>query len=83
MSKYFTTTELAAQIGVSRITVYNRVKAGKIPSELIGNRYLIPRKVAEQIILEHNAPMEKQWIENAVKMVLSQYGDVMERLAKE
>ena len=83
MSKYLTTTELAAQIGVSRITVYNRVKAGNIPSELIGNRYLIPRRVAEQIIRECNAPMEKQWIENAVKMVLSQYGDVMERLAKE
>lgn len=45
-----TVDEVAALLGVHKLTVYAAVKAGDIPSIRIGNRILIPRARLEDML---------------------------------
>ena len=83
MANYLTTKDLARQLGVSRITVFNRIKKGQIPAERIGRSYAIKEDVAERLIRIHNAPMDEAWIDRGVERVVAQYGDVLKWLSKE
>lgn len=42
--KFYTTNETAEILGVSRLWIYEAIKAGRIPSVKLGKRHLIPAK---------------------------------------
>lgn len=44
---YITTTALASQLGISRISVFHRIKKGLIKAERLGRAYLIPLSEAK------------------------------------
>ena len=46
---YFSIAEVANFLGVSRITVYNRIKQGKIKASRIGRSYAIPKEFVANI----------------------------------
>lgn len=81
--KYYTVKELADILGVSRVTVFNRIKQGKIKAEKIGRNYIIHKKDAFPSLSGELDSRTKRTIEKGVSSVLHDYGDVIKRLGQE
>ncbi len=80
---YYSTTELANLLGISRVTVFNKIKKGEITAEKIGRNYIIPRESIGIITKEFLSNHLKNEISRGVTKVLNEYGDVLKRLGKE
>jgi excisionase family DNA binding protein len=83
MKKHLTIPEFADLLGISRIAVYKKVKAGKIPAEKIGRNYVITEKTVNQILGKELTESKKKQIDLAVKKVVRQYGKLLKKLGKE
>jgi len=83
MKKYLTIPEFADLLGISRIAVYKKVKAGKIPAEKIGRNYCITDKTVNQILGKTLSESKKKQIDLAVKKVVRQYGKLLKKLGSE
>lgn len=81
--KYLSIPELAKLLGVSRIAVYKKVKAGKIKADKIGRNYAIPKEVIQEILGPELNEKDKEKIKAAVKRTVRDYGDVLKRLGQE
>jgi len=81
--KYISIPQLAKFLGVSRVTVYKRVRSGQIKAERIGRNYAIPVKYIADILGRELAEPERAEIERAVKRVVKEYGEVLELLGQE
>lgn len=42
-SQFYTSTEMAKMLGISRIAVHKKITEGKLPAEKMGRNYLIPK----------------------------------------
>ena len=78
---YYSTTEVAELLGVSRITVFNMIKDGRIQAEKVGRNYLIPKN-ALGIDAELTSD-QKQKITKVVKKTIKEYGETLRLLANE
>lgn len=80
--RLISTSEAAKILGISRIAVFQKIKAGKIKAEKVGRNYVIDKVI---LIGELEAPDEerKKEITNVVSDVLKDYGEVIRRLGKE
>jgi len=80
--KYLTTAEAARELGVSRVTVFNRIKAGTIKAQKFGRNFAIPR---EEVIKDRKGLSEenKRIIEESVKRAVKDYGIALKLLGKE
>jgi excisionase family DNA binding protein len=83
MKKHLTIPEFADLLGISRIAVYKKVKAGKIPAEKIGRNYVITDKTVNQILGQTLSESKKKQIDLAVKKIVKQYGPLLKKLGKE
>jgi len=83
MKKYLTIPELAGLLGISRIAVYKKVKAGLIPAEKIGRNYVISDKTANRIFGKELTKSKKKQIDLAVKAIVGQYGELLRKLGRE
>jgi excisionase family DNA binding protein len=83
MKKHLTIPEFANLLGISRIAVYKKVKAGKIPAEKIGRNYVITDKTVNQILGKELSENKKKQIDLAVKKVVKQYGPMLKKLGSE
>lgn len=81
--KYITIPELAKLLGVSRITIYNRVKQGQIPAQKIGRTYVITDKTVADILGKRVTAERKKRIDAAVEKTVREYGEVLKMLGKE
>ena len=81
--KYITVPQLAQMLGLSRVTVFRKVKAGEIPAEKIGHNYVITDKTINKILSKQLSVKDKHEITNAVKKVVKEYGNTLKRLSKE
>jgi excisionase family DNA binding protein len=81
-SEYLTTAEAAKELGVSRVTVFNRIKAGTIKAERFGRGFAIPR---EEVTKNRRGLSEedKKTIEESVKRAVKDYGVALKLLGKE
>ncbi len=75
--------ELASLLGVSRISVYNWVKTGRIPAVRVGRNYAIRQADARRLLSPELTTADKTQIEEAVSAVVAQYGKVLEWLSRE
>ena len=82
-SKYISLPELAKLLGISRIAIYKKVKAGEIKASKIGRNYAVERKYVEQIMGKALNDKEKKQIDKAVKKTVREYGEVLKLLGKE
>lgn len=78
-----TIPELARKLGISRIAVWNKVKAGEIPAAKVGRQYVISASDARIAAGEELSPKRQQWIKAAVDRVVREYGPVLKRLSRE
>ena len=82
-SKYISLPELARILGISRITLYKKVKTGEIKAEKIGRNYAVPRKYLMSLLGKTLSEDDKNEIDAAVKKTVKDYGEVLKLLGKE
>jgi len=83
MKKHLSISELAEILGLSRTSVYRKVKAGEIGAVKVGRRLMIPRETVSEILGESVSDARKAEIETAVKRTVKEYGEVLILLGKE
>jgi len=74
------TTELAKILGISRVAVYKKIKAGKIKAIKVGRNFVIAKKDLGGILGEKLTRKEKTEIEKAVKKTVEEYGETLRLL---
>lgn len=80
---YFSTQEAAKILGVSRITVFNRIKKGQLKAIKAGRNYVIAK---ETLSPGNNAPLTekaKKVISQAVEKTVREYGETLKLLAND
>jgi excisionase family DNA binding protein len=81
--EYVTIPQLAKILGVSRITIYNKVKKGEIEAIRIGRIYAIPKKYVYEILGESLSPKTINLIDQAVTRTIQEYGEVLIKLGND
>lgn len=82
-SKYYTTSEAAKILRVSRVAIFKRIKTGKLEAEKIGRNYLISQEAVIEALGHIVGAAKKENIEAAIKKALSEYGETFKRLGRE
>ncbi len=80
---YVTVKELADIIGISRVAVFQRIKAGKIKAGKIGRNYIIYKNDVPEFFNPALNTQDKRELERGVKKVLQDYGDALKMLGHE
>ena len=78
--KYITIPRLAELLGVSRISIYKKVKKGQIPAIRIGRNYAITDQTIAQVLGEELSEKGKRQIDAAITKTVEQYGEVLREL---
>ncbi len=79
---YLSTSEVAKLLGVSRVTIFNRIKNGQIEAVKIGRNYIVDkRKLGE--IFQEISDADRKTVDSAVDRVFKEYGNVLKRLGTE
>ncbi len=81
--EYVTIPQLAKFLGVSRITIYNKVKNGEIEAIRIGRIYAIPKKYISEILGKTLSAKTKKLVDEAVSRTVQEYGEVLIKLGTE
>ena len=79
----YSTSEVAQILHISRISVFNRIKNGKIKAEKIGKTYVISHESLLEALGKSIGKEKKENIEKAVSRALKEYEEVFKRLGKE
>jgi len=81
---FFSTTEVAKLLKISRVTVFNKIKQGLLKAEKIGRGYAVQREEIAHLLEEHNlSEKEKMEINNIVEKAIKEYGEAIRMLGKE
>ena len=75
--------QLARELGVSRVSVWNRVKTGQIPAQKVGGRYIVKAKDADVVLGRSLTREHRAQIHDAVGRVVREYGPVLKKLSRE
>jgi len=78
-----TIPQLARELGVSRVSVWHKVKSGKIPAQKIGAQYVIRANDANVALGRSLTEEHRVQIHNVVGRVVKEYGPVLKRLSHE
>ena len=81
--KYFSTVEVAKILGISREAVLKRIKTGKLRSERLGRNFMIPKTEIDSLTDGILDEQKKKMIRDAVKKIVSEYGEALKLLGKE
>lgn len=74
---FISTAQAAKLLGVSRVSIFNRIKSGQIHAEKVGRNYLIHLSDIEELL------DKKLQIRKAVEKTLDDYGETIRLLGKE
>ena len=80
---FITVAQLAEMLGVSRITVFNRIKKGGIPAKKIGRAYLIDINKVPFITGKELSVKEKKFIDKTIDKAIEDYGEAIRLLGQE
>lgn len=85
LPNFYTTSQAAALLGVSRITIFRWIKDGSLPSSKISNLYLIPRQEIESRIAttSHLSTKGKEEIRTLMIKAIRDYGETIRMLGRE
>lgn len=75
--------QLAREMGLSRVTIWNRVKSGQIHATKVGRSYVIPSRTVKRLLQREITPARQQRIDGAVKKVVAEYGELLKWLSRE
>lgn len=80
----FSTLEVAKILGVSRVTVFNRIKYGEIQAEKVGRAYLISKEGLNQYLGKENLTEERKTeINQDIDAIIKEYGQALKMLGNE
>ena len=80
---YYSIAELAKLIGVSRIAIYKKIKAGKIEAKRLGRMFVIPKSEIESVLGTALTEGQKTVIDAGIKKTVKEYRETLEKLGKE
>lgn len=80
---YITIPEMAKLLGISRIAVFNKVKAGKIQAIKVGRNYAISAKQMDKFLGGELTDKQKEEIELSIKATMKDYGETIKLLGNE
>ena len=80
---FFSTSEVAKILGVSRISVFKKIKSGEIKAKKIGRNFIIERKDLAEILESVLREDKKKEIEQVVARAVKEYGETFRLLGKE
>lgn len=81
--EFFSTIEVAKIMGISRVAVFKKIKAGEIKAQKIGHNFVIAKKDLPEILGRTLTSARKQAIEEAVKKTVKEYGEALKLLGQE
>jgi excisionase family DNA binding protein len=77
------TIEVAKILGISRVAVFKKIKAGKIKARKVGRNFVISRSDLPQVSGKVLSEGKKRQIEKAVDKTISEYGETLKLLGRE
>ena len=80
--KFYTITEVAELLGITRQAVHKRIKKGMIKATRIGRIYAIPAEIFKNISKKPSPDKDRLLVE-AVRKTVKEYHKTLELLAKE
>jgi excisionase family DNA binding protein len=80
---YFSTSEVAKILHVSRITVFNRIRTGLIPAQKFGRNYAISEEALGAILGHSVSSVERAEIREVVDKAVKDYHAAFQKLGKE
>ena len=81
--KYYSTTEVAQLLGISRIAVFQKIQKGDIKAKKDGRNYIISHKEIAHLLPNTLSDKDKKRIEQAVKKTVKDFGQTLKLLGKE
>jgi len=81
--QYYSTSEVANILHLSRISVFNRIKNGKLKAEKIGRNYIISHDSLVEALGKSLGKEKREDIERAVDKATKQYEETFKLLGKE
>ncbi len=81
--KELSTNEVAKLLGVSRVAVFKKIKAGEIKAKKSGRNFVIEAKDLPEILGAVLTKKKKQDIERSVEKTIREYGEALKLLGKE
>jgi len=81
--KFFSTTEIAKILGISRVAVFKKIKKGEIKATKVGRNFIIDKKDLGDVLGEILSPEKKRVIDEAVNKTIREYGETLRLLGKE
>lgn len=81
--EFFTTTEVAEILGISRIAVFKKIKKGEIKAQKFGRDYLVHKNELDNILGKNLSLEDKKIIDEAVKKTIKEYGKTLKLLGQE
>ena len=79
-NKLISSTELAKILGISRVAVFKRIKAGQIKAVKVGRNYVIDKDDLGGILNDDLTRKDKEMINKAVKRTIKEYGETLKLL---
>ena len=80
---YFSTTEIATLLGLTRQAVFKKIKLGEIKAIRPGRDFLIPKEELPRILGEVLPEKSKEEIEQIIKRLILEYQETLKLLARE
>lgn len=77
MTTFISTTEAARKLGVSRVTVFNKIKSGEISAIKIGRNYAIPE---EEVAANSLRAYDKGKLDEYVSKITDDYQETLQML---
>jgi excisionase family DNA binding protein len=81
--KYLSTSEVAKILKISRVAVFQKIKAGLILAEKIGRNYAVKADDITKALQGTLTDNRKKEIDEAVKKVVLEYGKTLRLLGRE
>ena len=81
--EFFSTTEAAKILGISRIAVFQKIKSGEIKAQKAGRNFIISKKDLFESQGQALTEDKKRSIESSVKKTVAEYGETIRLLGKE
>ena len=81
--EYISIAQFAKVLGVSRIAIYKKIKKGQIEAIRIGRSFVIPKKYLTDITGKTLSEKNKKIIDEAVRKIFKEYGEVLKLLGRE
>ena len=81
--EFYSTTEVARILNISRISVFRQIKLGKIKADKIGKNFIISHNSLLEALGKRVGNTKKEEIERAIDMAMRDYEGTFRRLSKE